>query len=748
MTTRTLELLPDLARRHAIERPEGLAIVDGDRAWTWAEVDRRADAIAVGLVAAVVGHGSGGRVALAIGPTALGIAAIHGAARAGVTAVLVNPRLTAAEIADLLDASGVSFLAVEGAASAAIAPTGVERFHLSAIGDSGDRRVDADVPSVFVVPTSGTTERPKLACLPLDRIGASATAWNAGLPPASGWLLSLGLTHVAGLGIVTRAAAAGVPIVIAQRTDAAGLLEAIEGAAARGVVVSHISLVAAQLSAILDATGDAPPPGGLRAVILGGGPVPESLRDRAVAATWPIVESYGMTETSSGIAIDGVALPSVELRVADDGEILVRGPMLFNGYLGDAAATAAAIDPDGWLRTGDLGRFDDSGSLVVIGRRDAVIIRGGENVSPAEVEAALATHPGLADVAVVAIPDAALGEVVAAVVVAAAGTDPTDAELRGHARARLAGFKVPSRIVRVRELPRTSLGKVARPEILRLALTGERRRVVTTDDGQSIAVREFGADDAPAVVLLHATLSSSDQLLGLGRRLADRAHVVLIDRRGSGASAMTEPAPVDVARHVDDVIAVLDTMGITQATVVGHSFGGVVALETAVHHPGRVARVVAWEPPFMPLAPRRVREGMARIGDDVAAAFAVGGPEAAARLFFETVSGGSTAWERLHPRQRESIGRAGTGALADVAMGGLTPDGLERITVPTLILTGEASERFYRPIADAVAERIGGAATRVHLPDLRHMAPVTDPSAVGEAVQRYLDGIDDQETSA
>ncbi len=404
MTTRTLELLPDLARRHAIERPEGLAIMDGDRAWTWAELDRRAEAIAAGLVAAVARHDSGARVALAIGPTALGVAAIHGAARAGVTAVLVNPRLTAAEIGDLLDASGASLLAVDGSTSAAVTPMAVEVLDLNAIGDRVDRRVEVDSASVFVVPTSGTTERPKLACLPLDRIGASATAWNAGLPPAPGWLLSLGLTHVAGLGIVTRAATAGVPIVVPQRTDPAGFLEAIEGAEARGVVVSHLSLVAAQLSAILDATDDAPPPDGLRAVILGGGPVPESLRARAVAAAWPIVESYGMTETSSGIAIDGLRLPGVELRIGNDGEVLVRGPMVFDGYLGDAAATADAIDADGWLHTGDIGRFDDAGRLLVIGRRDEVIIRGGENVSPAEVEATLATHPGVADVAVVGSP--------------------------------------------------------------------------------------------------------------------------------------------------------------------------------------------------------------------------------------------------------------------------------------------------------------------------------------------------------
>jgi pimeloyl-ACP methyl ester carboxylesterase len=195
------------------------------------------------------------------------------------------------------------------------------------------------------------------------------------------------------------------------------------------------------------------------------------------------------------------------------------------------------------------------------------------------------------------------------------------------------------------------------------------------------------------------------------------------------------------------VVGVCDALGIAAATIIGHSFGGVVALESAVHHPGRVIGVVAWEPPFMPLAPRRVREGMARIGEDVGAAYAAGGPAAAARLFLETVSGAG-AWDRLHPRQREAIARAGAGALADVAMGGLTPDGLERITVPTLILTGTASERFYRPIADAVAERIGAAATRIDLPDLRHMAPITDPAAVAEAVQRHLDGIDAQETSA
>ncbi len=742
MTTRTLDLLPDDGRRHAVARPTDPAVVDGDRRWTWGELDRRADAIAAALIATALGPDP--RVALAIGPTALGVAAIHGAARAGVTAVLVNPRLTATEIGGVLEASGAAILAVDGVDGVVAAPAGTAIVDLSAVEDTEDGRDHDDRPSMFVVPTSGSTARPKLARLPLDRVAASAAAWNDALPPATGWLLSLGLTHVAGLGIVARATAAGVPIVISPRNDPVGLFEAIAAAAAtQGVVVSHCSLVAAQLRAVLDGTGDAPPPEGLRSVIVGGGPLAASLRTRAAAAGWPIVESYGMTETASGVVIDGRPLAGVELRVAGDGEILVRAPMAFDGYLDDAGATAAAIDADGWLHTGDLGRLDDDGRLVVDGRRDGMIIRGGENVAPREVEAVLASHPGVAEVAVVGIPDAALGQVVAAVVVPTPGADPTDDELRDHTRSRLAGFKIPARIVRVRELPRTSLGKVDGPGIVALALTGERRRTVSADDGQRIAIRELGADGARVVVLLHATLSSADQLMALGRRLADRAHVILVDRRGSGASPMSEPGPVDVERHVADVISVLDALGIERAALVGHSFGGVVALETAVHQAGRVAAVVAWEPPFMPLAPRRVREGMADIGEDVAAAYAAGGSEAAARLFLETVSGDG-AWDRLHPRQREAIGRSGTGALADVAMGGLTPDGLERLAAPTLVLTGTASERFYRPIADALAERIGAAATRIHLPDLRHMAPITDPAAVADAVQRHLDDIDEE----
>jgi acyl-CoA synthetase (AMP-forming)/AMP-acid ligase II len=150
----------------------------------------------------------------------------------------------------------------------------------------------------------------------------------------------------------------------------------------------------------------------------------------------------------------GVAPPGVELRLARDGEVLARSPFLMSGYFDDPEATAAALDA-GWLRTGDLGALDSEGYLSIVGRKKDVIRSGGESVSPAEVEAALADAPGVAEVAVVGVPDAEWGERVCAVVVPAPGATPSLETLRAHCAGRLAGFKHPRRLELVSELPRT-----------------------------------------------------------------------------------------------------------------------------------------------------------------------------------------------------------------------------------------------------------------------------------------------------
>lgn len=472
--------LGEAATRHAAGGATEPAVVDGATRWSWSDLDRHADAVAAGLGRAGVGVGS--RVVVIAPPSVGAVAALHGIARAGAVAAPLGDRSTGAELAAALEVIDPAVVLVAGNRTGAITATGrptvdLERLLEAPAGDDPPPRplVSADAPAV-IVPTSGTTGRSKAAILSAAAMVASAEAWLAALPPATGWLLAVGIGHVAGLGVVWRAALTGVPLVVLPRADTADIVKALRGDPAP----SHASLVPTTLARLLDEVADAPPPVTLRAVLLGGGPIPPELVRRAIAAGWPVVPTYGLTEAGSGVtalataeaaahaATAGRALPGVRLRIdgPDDtgvGEIHIDSPARFSDYLGDPAATAAALTDDGWLRTGDLGRLDTEGRLTVVDRRTDRIVRGGENIAPAEVEAVLLTHPAIADAAVVARRDATLGQVpVAAIVVRANGPDPTDDELARFCRSTLSGFKVPVAFVRVTTLPRTRGGKLQR----------------------------------------------------------------------------------------------------------------------------------------------------------------------------------------------------------------------------------------------------------------------------------------------
>ena len=344
---------------------------------------------------------------------------------------------------------------------------------------------------------------------------------------------------------------------------------------------------------------------------------------------------------------------------------------------------------------------------------------------------------------------------VAAVVLRPGASAPTDAELRAFCLARLAPYKVPVAFFAVAALPRTASGKLRRAD-LRVSLTGApgatgsatnrngrgarvtgaSRRTFSAGDGASLSYRAFaaahGAERGIPIVLLHATLSASVQLIGLARLLAAHGPVFALDRRGSGESAMLSPRPLDVGVHVADVAALLDAEGIAAAILVGHSFGGVVALEAAARLPERVVAVVAWEPPYGPLADAGTRAGFAAVATATDRAHAAGGAVAAAATFLDGAAGDG-AWQALPDRARAFLAAQGDGAYADAALGGLDPGGLARIVAPATILTGSASESFYAPIARAAVERIP-VARLVALDGLRHTAPITDPAPVAAAI--------------
>jgi O-succinylbenzoic acid--CoA ligase len=733
--------------------PQLPAMLEGDRIRTRIELEREVEAFVSRLHAS--GLGLADRIGLAAEASSTAVVALLGLLRSGVTAIPVGTRLTAPEREAIRLAAGLRALYSNG--------------KLELIRGAPERSIDRDIPAI-VVPTSGTTARPKLVRLTSGQLEASADAWAEVLPPATGWLLSLALAHVSGIGIVIRAQRAGVPIVLTKPGEA--FVESFTRAREHGVEISHVSMVATQLAWLLE--GGVAPPRELRAVILGGGPIPESLVTAAAAAGWPVVPSYGLTETASGcVAVPvgeaaarpwsaGRPMPGVELRIdAPDaggtGEILVRGPMVFSGYEGDAALTAAALERDGWLHTGDLGSVDAEGWLRVAGRRDEMIISGGENVAPVEVEAALAAHAAVADVAVTAFPDERWGQVPVALAVfhappperPAIPARPSAEELRAFAGERLASFKVPARFLEVDRLPRTGSGKLVRRHLpVLVAAAGQRSQVrdvlvVEADDGQLLCCRDLpgpepapGGPPPPTVLLAHGTLLTSSQFLRLGYLLQPHARVLAIDRRGSGASKMERPAPIQTPRHVADLVAALDAAGVERAVLFGHSFGANVCLELAARHPDRVVSVVVYEPPYLALAGPELAARLAPLPAAVASAFACGGSALAAETFLRAVAG-DAVWEGLSPPQRAFAEAEGAGALADSTMDGIDPDGLARIACPVVVASGDASDDFYVPLADAVAGRIPGA-RRLTLAGLSHGAPIADPAPFAELVRSEL----------
>lgn len=479
-------LAPDWLTMRAARVPDEPAIKTASLSWTRAQLLEASDSLSAALADAGVEPGS--RVASLLSDDAPAVVLINAVRRLGAVLVPLNRRSAASELREQLEAVSARLLVFDRAHAeqASVAASDVEGLGVEALLAAAPcavrpqlrDEIDLDAPGVIVF-TSGTSGTPKGAVLSHGNLAASAHAWAELLRPlrSDRWLACLPLFHVAGLAVVTRSARWGVALEIMQGFEAGAVSRALDGG------VSHVSLVPTQLDELLKARRGLPPPAGLRAVLLGGGPIPAVLLERARAAGYPVITTYGMTETSSGIAAGGLdaatladptagrPLHRVEVRIAEpdpadgSGEILVRGPMVFSGYLGSTAATAEPVR-DGWLHTGDIGTLDAAGLLRVADRRSDLLVSGGENVYPAQIEEILCLHPAIAQAAVVGQPDARWGAVPIAFVVLQRDAVFSASELQQHCRAHLAAYKVPVEVHRLGELPRDELGKVRRQDLL------------------------------------------------------------------------------------------------------------------------------------------------------------------------------------------------------------------------------------------------------------------------------------------
>ena len=432
--------------------PERTALVTEASSVNYAELEAEATWVARRLAAYGVRRGAG--AALTMNPRREEVVLLHALMKLGAVALPLSPELTESERAAVLAAERP---AVDLNDAAELTQTEAD---LPLLGEH-----DMDDLQCRIL-TSGTSGEPRPVGLTYGNFlfSAMGSAFNIGVDPSDRWLCCLPLSHVAGLSIVIRSVIYGTTAVLLDGFDT----EQVATTLVSGDI-SLLSLVSTQLIRLLEAGADLSAP---RAILIGGGPVPPDALREALERGATVVQTYGMTETCSQVTT--LAPEDAELRVGsagrplltthiriEDGEILVQGPTVAPG----------CYETDGWLHTGDCGHIDEEGFLYVTGRSTEVIVTGGENVMPAEVEAVLISHPAVADAAVLGRPDPEWQEAVCALVVLREGAEATGRELRSHCSGALASYKVPKRVDFVSLLPRTPSGKLLRGELPELAET-------------------------------------------------------------------------------------------------------------------------------------------------------------------------------------------------------------------------------------------------------------------------------------
>ena len=505
---------------HARASPGAVAIRHEGRNTSYAELAEGSNCVANALIAAGCARGS--RIGLLDLNSERYLEAFIGAAKAACVAVGINSRLAAPELEFVIRDARMPLLLVgrdHYALVEEIEDRLPERTAIFALHGGHEvwpdyrawRELHASAPStrtpgpdddLLQLYSSGTTGHPKGACHTLR----AWSAWGA-MCANAGWgrytrdtsmLACMPLHHIAALGTSLLALQSGARVVLMRRFEVAGCLDAIERERVTDTILAP-AIIQALLAAPESEQRDL---SSLRQLLYGAAPISESLLERLrERLPCTLVQLYGMTEnlglTTFLAAADhdpvrgrlrssGRAYAENELCIVDPrgqrlpsgsiGEVLVRGPTLMRCYWGNEPATGAAL-ADGWLHSGDAGYLDDRGWLFLLDRVQDMIISGGENIYPAEVENAIADHPEVAEVAVIGVPDGRWGEAVKAVVVPKGGTRPDLESLRAHAVKCIASYKLPATVDFIDALPRNASGKVLRRRLREPYWAGRDRRI-------------------------------------------------------------------------------------------------------------------------------------------------------------------------------------------------------------------------------------------------------------------------------
>ncbi|MCH6265865.1 o-succinylbenzoate--CoA ligase [Neobacillus citreus] len=409
----------------------------------------------------------------------------------GVRSVILNNRLTPSELVWQLEDSTSSLLILEDSFTdikmvinqqlASLATITKSDLFAKKENEYADIQEEINLSDICTIMyTSGTTGHPKGVLQTYGNHWWSATgsALNLGFVESDCWLCSLPLFHISGFSILMRSVIYGMPIVLHEKFDVQKTIEDISDKK-----VTIMSVVGTMLTSIVDALTVSGLPEHFRCFLLGGGPAPLPLLEACVKKNLPVFQSYGMTETSSQIVTlspeyslsklgsAGKPLFPSQLRIELDdhtaaspqhaGEIVVKGPNVTAGYLNRPDATKEKIR-EGWLHTGDIGYVDEEGFLYVLDRRSDLIISGGENIYPAEIESVLLSHPDVADVGVIGVDDAKWGQVPIAFIVKRESAALPQKELQQFCQTRLAKYKVPKQFYFTEQLPRNAAKKLLR----------------------------------------------------------------------------------------------------------------------------------------------------------------------------------------------------------------------------------------------------------------------------------------------